>query len=64
MEIDKVKQTTTTPSTQSHDRGRDGINLNSLHNVQNKLVSISDEPVQIDQEIKYTPATNTNFQHS
>ena len=67
-EIDKemgdfsYKQTTTAPSTQGHE----GVNLEPLqprHNVQNNWVSFSNEPVQIEQEINYTPVTNTNSQN-
>jgi hypothetical protein len=68
LELDKevgdfsYKQRTTALSTQGHE----GVNLEPLqppHNVQNNQVSFSDKPVQIEQEIKYTPATNTNSQN-
>ena len=52
----------TAPSTQGHE----GVNLEPLqpqHNVQNNRVSFLDKPVQIEQEINYTPATNTNSQN-
>ncbi len=68
LELDKevgdfsYEQTMTAPSTQGHK----GANLEPLqppHNVQNNRVSFSDKPVQIEQEINYTPATNTNSQN-
>jgi hypothetical protein len=56
------KQMATAPST----RGCEGVDLEPLQpqrNVQNNQVSFLDKPVQIEQEINYTPATNTNSQN-
>ena len=56
------EQMTTAPSTQGHE----GVNLEPLqplHNVQNYRVSFLDKPLQIEQEINFTPAMNTNSQN-
>jgi hypothetical protein len=56
------EQMTTASSTQGHE----GVNLESLqppHNVQNNQMSSSNKPVQNEQEINYTPATNNNSQN-
>jgi hypothetical protein len=56
------KQATTVPSSQ----GSEGGNLHPsqpLHNVQNNRVSFLDAPVQNEQEIISTSATNTNSQN-
>jgi hypothetical protein len=51
----------TTPSTNTQASG--GVDFGIVHNKQNNQVSFLEEPVQFENEINYTPATNISSQN-